>query len=145
LAVLIVGGAVAVVVVVWALRPAQVALSMRAVRPLTMAACVAETHHYGYSIGAAGVICEPGTDGSWYHARLTNMGPYAFMSCVATGYDSRGKVVFHGLLPFTFADPRGLFAPGHRSIVFSWYLPQAVTAPVARYVATCSARQYPWE
>jgi len=94
---------------------------MRPVRPLTRAACVAEAHRY--SIAAAGMICQPGAGGSWYRARLTNNGPRAFMRCVATGYDSHGKTVFHGLLPFQFGGIRGLLAPGHRSIAFSWYLP----------------------
>jgi hypothetical protein len=142
-AILIASGAVAVVMI-WALRPTtQVSLSMRPVRPLTAAACVAEARHYGYSTGGAGTICPSGTAHSWYHALLTNNGPYALMSCAATGYDSRGKTVFHGPLLFGFGGVRGLFAPDHRSIAFSWYLPQAVTAPVTRYAATCSARPYP--
>jgi predicted small lipoprotein YifL len=135
-------GSCAVYVVGFTLLPSQVSLSMRPARPLSRAACVEETHRYGYSIAAAGNICQRGIGQSWYHARLTNNGPYAFMRCVATGYDSHEKAVFHGLLPFEFGGIRGLFAPGHRSIAFSWYLPHRTSAPVARYVATCSARRH---
>ena len=140
---LIIGAAVAIVVI-WVTRPAQVTLIMRPVRPLTIAACAAEAHQYGYSLSAAAGFCEAGTGHSWYFARLTNRGPYDFMSCAATGYDSRGQNVFHGPLPFEFAGIRGLFAPGHRTITFTWYLPQITSAAVARYTATCTARHYPW-
>jgi hypothetical protein len=140
---LIVGGAV-VAVVVWALRPAQVSISMWPVRPPRAAVCVAEAHQYGYSVDAAGVICGNGSGASWYYARLTNNGPYAFMSCEASAFDSAGNVVFHGPLPFEFGGMRGLFAPGRRTITFYWFLPEKAAGRVARYTATCSARHYPW-
>jgi hypothetical protein len=145
LAVLIVGAAVAVVVI-WVTRPAQaqVTLSMRPVRPLSTAACAGEAHQYGYSLSAAAGFCQTGAGHAWYFARLTNRGPYDFMSCAATAYDSRGRIVFQGPLPFEFAGIRGLFAPGHRSMTFYWYLPQITTAAVARFTATCTARRYPW-
>jgi hypothetical protein len=154
--VLIVIGAVAVIVV-RATRSPQLTLSMRPVRTLTTAACVAEAHRYGYSISAGMFICQPGTaaaapplggvhgpSGSaplWYHAVLVNRGSYALVDCSATGYDSGGRAVFHGGLPFTFAGIRGLFA-GHGTTAFYWYLPKRTASEVLRYTASCSINPY---
>jgi hypothetical protein len=140
---LVAGGVIAVTV----FRPhrSPVTLSMRPVPPLTTAACVTEVRHYGYGAGPAGDLCRPAAGQRWYHARLTNRGPQDFMSCTARGFSSSGQVVFSGRLPFEFGGIRGLFAPGHRAITFSWYLPRKTASPVARYTATCSARPYPWD
>lgn len=138
---LVAGGVIAVTV----FKPhrSPVTLDLRPATPLTTAACITEVRHYGYGAGPAGSLCQSSTGQSWYHARLTNRGPQAFMSCSATGFGPRGEVVFKGPLPFEFGGVRGLFAPGHRSITFSWYLPRKAASAVARYTATCSARQYP--
>jgi hypothetical protein len=136
IAALLVVSAVAAVIV-WLTRPAQVTLSMRPVRPLTMAACVAEAHRYGYSISAGRIICPSLSAPRWYHAVLVNRGSYALVDCSATGYDSGGKAVFHGWLPFTFAGIRGLFA-GHGTTSFYWYLPKPTASQVLRYAASCS-------
>jgi hypothetical protein len=53
-------------------------------------------------------------------------------------------VVFRGLVPFDFAGPRGLFALGHRSIEFSWYLPRQPGPAAVRYATSCAARPNPW-
>jgi hypothetical protein len=139
---LVAGGVIAVTV----FKPhrSPVALSLRPAPALTAAACRAEVRHYGYGAGPAAALCRSASGQSWYHAKLANHGPYQYMSCSAVGYDSRGRVVFTGPLPFEFAGIRGLFAPGHRSISFAWYLPRKPASAVARYTATCAARQYPW-
>jgi hypothetical protein len=141
---LLAGGVIAVTV----FHPAQstqVTLAMKPAAPLTTAACVRQARQYGgYSAGAAGPLCATGRGLSWYHARLTNQGGNNFTRCRATGYDAGGRVVFRGLVPFDFAGPRGLFALGHRSIEFSWYLPREPGAGATRYVTACTARQYPW-
>ena len=138
--VVVLGGIAAVIV--WATRPAQVELSMSPLRALSTRACATEAHGYGYSLDVADDICMPGTGSSWYHAVLVNSGSYARVSCSATAYDGKGEVVFRGILPFTFAGIRGLFA-GHGTTSFDWFLPPPVLAPVSRYVASCSTLPYP--
>jgi hypothetical protein len=140
---LLAGGVIAVAVFHPA-KSSQVTMAMKPAAPLTTAACVSQARHYGYAAAPAGALCATGRGLSWYHARLTNKGGYDFTRCRATGYDAGGRVVFRGLVPFDFAGPRGLFAPGHRSIEFSWYLPRQAGSPAARYVTDCTARQYPW-
>jgi hypothetical protein len=141
---LLAGGVIAVAVF-HPTKSSQVTMAMKPAAPLTTAACVSQARHFGgYSAGAAGLLCGTGHGLSWYHARLTNQGGYDFTRCRATGYDAGGRVVFRGLLPFDFAGTRGLFAPGHRSIEFSWYLPRQSGSAAARYVTACVARQYPW-
>ncbi len=134
--VLIVTGAVAAIIV-WLTQPPQATLSMRPVKPLTTAACVAEAHRYGYSISAGRIICPSWSAPRWYHAVLVNRGSYALVDCSATGYDPGGKAVFHGWLPFTFAGIRGLFA-GRGTTAFYWYLPKPIASDVSRYTASCS-------
>ena len=136
-------GATAVAVAVWSARPAQITLWMRPVHPLTLAACAEEAHQYGYSIGAGRTICRPGVGGTWYRAALVNRGPYAQASCTATAYGAHGAVLFTGPLQFGFGSPRGLFAPAHFAITFTWYLPRHAAAPVRAYQAKCSAPPYP--
>jgi hypothetical protein len=136
-------GASAVAIAVWATRPAQVTLWMTPVHPLTLAVCAEEAHQFGYSIGAGRIICEPGVGGTWYSAILVNDGQYARVSCTATGYGARGAVIFSGLLPFELGGIRGLFAPAHQALSFTWYLPQRPNARVRTYVATCSTLPYP--
>jgi hypothetical protein len=116
---------------------------MRPGKPLTLEACAAEAHAQGYSLGAGKLICNPGAFVPWYHAVLTNRGAYAPVSCTATAYDPHGRSVFNGALSFELFGIRGLFAPAHRSIAFYWYLPEAATGPIKRYVAACSAKPYP--
>lgn len=141
-AALAVAGAV-VAVMVWVTQPPQFSLSLRPVRPLTTAACAAEAHQYGYSLTVATTImCPTSAAQSWYHAVLINRGGYTLVNCSATGYDARGKVIYHGLVPFSFAGLRGLFA-GHGTTTFYWYLPQSAAAPVQRYSATCSVNPWP--
>jgi len=121
--------AVAVIVVLIAIHPpAQITLRLRHVAPLTMAACISEATHFGYSVDGARNICSFGKSRSWYHAVLTNKGQGAYPSCRATGFDRSGKAVFGGSLPFALGGfPAGLFARGHRSIAFYWYLPSNST------------------
>jgi hypothetical protein len=140
----LIAGGVAAVTIFHPARPPQVALALRPAPAPTVAACVSEVRHNGYGAGAAGPLCASGAGQAWYRARLTNHGPYEFMSCTATGYDAGGKVVYRGPLPFEFAGSRGLFAPAHRSVTFSWYLPRKPAGAVRHYTAVCSARPYPW-
>jgi hypothetical protein len=136
-------GASAVAVAVWATRPTQITLWMTPAHPLTLAACAEEAHQFGYSIDAGRSFCQPGVGGTWYHAALVNNGPYRQVSCTAKGYGARGTVLFSGPLPFEFGGIRGLFAPAHWALLFTWYLPQRTTARVWTYVATCSTLPYP--
>lgn len=132
-----------IAVSIWLTRPAQFTLSMRPVRARTTAACAAEAHHYGYSITVATTImCPASSAQSWYHAVLVNRGRYTLVNCSATGYDARGRTVFHGALPFTFAGIRGLFA-GHGTTAFYWYLPHPTAVVVQRYATTCSVNPWP--
>lgn len=135
--------AVAVALVLWLTRPPQIVLSMRPAHPLMLDACAAEAHAQGYSLLAGKDLCRAGASVPWYHAVLTNRGGYAQVSCSATGYDSHSLVAFNGLLGLELFGIRGLFAPGHQTIRFYWYLPEAASAPIKRYVATCSVEPYP--
>ena len=87
LIVLAMGGLVAVVALTAVHRPAQIALRMKPVPPLTMAACITEATHFGYSVVGARTICSFGKARSWYHAVLTNKGPGAYPSCGATVFE----------------------------------------------------------
>lgn len=136
-------GAIAVAVAVWSTRPAQITLWMRPVHPLTLAACAEEAHQFGYSLGAGRSICGPGAGGTWYRAALVNHGPYTQVSCAATGYGAHGVVLFRGPLQFAFGSPRGLFAPAHWAITFTWYLPRRTATRVRAYQASCSTLPYP--
>jgi len=135
--------AAAVALILSLTRPPQIVMSMRPAKPLTLDACAAEAHTQGYSLSAGQLVCGPGAFVPWYHAVLTNRGAYALVSCTATAYDSDRRSVFNGRLAFELFGIRGLFAPAHRSIGFYWYLPQAASGPVSRYVATCSTEPYP--
>lgn len=141
LAVVVVLGGIAAVIM-WVTRPAQVTLSLSPLRPLSTGACAAEAHGYGYSLAVADDMCTLGAGSSWYHAVLVNSGSYARVSCSATAYDTKGQAVFQGVLPFTFAGPRGLFA-GHGTTAFGWFLQPPHLVPVSRYVAGCSTLPYP--
>jgi hypothetical protein len=122
----------------------QLTLQLAPTTTLTMRACVAEVTPAGYTVAAARSICSFGRERPWYHARLTNNGAGAYPSCSANGFDSRGKIVFSGPLVFSFGGfPDGLYAKGHRSTAFSWYLPRAVSRQVERYVAVCQVDASP--
>jgi hypothetical protein len=74
---------------------------------------------------------------------LTNHSGGAYPLCDAKALDSTGKIVFNGPLFFTFGGGiAGLYARGHRSVTFSWYLPD-ISRPIARYVATCAVNNNP--
>lgn len=125
-------------------QPGQFVLRMRPVAPLTTTACISEARSYGYSAEGGASICAFGGGRQWYQAVLINKGPGAYPACQATGFDAHGTAVFTGQLPLTFAGfPAGLFAKGHRSTAFYWYLPQTTRRPVARYTATCSVNSNP--
>ncbi len=111
--------------------------------PLTLAACADEAHQFGYSTGAGGLLCRPGLGGTWYRAALVNHGSYTGVSCTATAYGARGLVLFSGPLQFAFGGPRGLFAPAHWAMTFTWYLPHRTADRVRAYQASCSALGYP--
>ena len=87
-------------------------------------------------------ICRPGVGGTWYRTALVNHGPYTQVSSAATGYGAHGVVLFSGPLEFAFGGPRGLFAPAHWAITFTWYLPRRTAARVRAYQASCSALPY---
>jgi hypothetical protein len=143
-------GALAVVVTVVAVvtrtanaGPEQFTLRMRPAPPLTMTDCIAEATPYGYSSRGAARICSAGMARSWYHAVLKNNGGGDYPLCRAQAFDAAGNIVFSGHLVFDFGGrPAGLYAYGHRSVSFSWYLPD-VSRAVARYVARCSANNSP--
>jgi hypothetical protein len=122
--------------------PAQLTLRMRPAAPLTTAVCTGELTRYGFSRRGASQLCSVGTGRTWYRAVLTNRGSGAYPRCRAKGRDSDGKIVFSGPVVLTFGGIAGLYARGHRSMTFSWYLP-AVSGPVTRYVATCSVNDHP--
>jgi hypothetical protein len=132
-----------VVVVTGNAAPEQFTLRMRPAPPLMMTECIAAAASHGYGPAGASEICLAGKDRSWYHAVLTNNGAGAYPLCSAQGFDSGGNIVFSGQLVLAFGGyPAGLFAYGHHSVSFSWYLP-TVSRPVARYVATCSVNNSP--
>jgi hypothetical protein len=134
---------VAVLVVTSSAGSEQLTLRMRPAQPLTMTECIAEATPHGYSPDGAAAICSLGQDRSWYRAVLTNSGGDAYPLCSAKAFDSRGNIVFSRQLVFDFGGwPAGLHAQGHRSVSFSWYLPD-VSRPVARYLATCSVNNNP--
>ena len=54
----------------------------------------------------------------------------------------RGTVLFRGPLEVAFGGPRGLFAPAHWALSFTWYLPRRTAARVRAYVASCSTVPY---
>jgi hypothetical protein len=134
---------VAVVVVTDSAGSEQLTLRMRPAPPLKMTECIAEATPHGYSPRGAAAICSFGQGRSWYRAVLTNSGGDAYPICSAKAFDSRGSIVFSGQLFFVFGGwPAGLHSRGHRSVSFSWYLPD-VSRPVARYMATCSVNNSP--
>lgn len=123
--------------------PEQFTLRMRPAPPLTMTECIAEATPYGYSPRGATEICSAGMDRSWYHALLKNNGGGAYPLCTAKAFDADGNIVFSGQLDFDFGGhPAGLYAHGHRSMSFFWYVPD-VSRAVARYVARCSVNNNP--
>ncbi len=138
--------AIAVTVVVVVTNNAgseQLTLRMRPALPLTMTECIAEATPHGYTPHGAAAICSVGKGRSWYRAVLTDSGGDAYPLCRAKAFDSRGNIVFSGQLVFDFGGwPAGLYAHGHSSVSFSWYLPE-VSRPVARYLATCSVNSTP--
>jgi len=125
-------------------RPAQFTMQLRPAAALPTKACISEARRYGYSPPGAESICAAGGGRSWYHAVLTNRGPGAYPACEATGLDAHGKTIFNGQLVFLFGGiPAGLFAPGHRSITFDWYLPGKTRGAVASYTAACAVNPNP--
>jgi hypothetical protein len=121
----------------------QLTLQMTPAPAPTMTECIAEATTHGWSPHGAFAICAVGKGRSWYRAVLTNSGGDAYPLCSARAFDSRGNIVFSGQLFFAFGGlPAGLYAQGHRSFSFSWYLPN-VSRPVARYLATCSVNSNP--
>jgi hypothetical protein len=125
-------------------RPAQFTMQMRPALPLPTMTCISEARGYGYSPVGAGSICAAGKGRSWYHAVLTNRGSGAYPACEATGLDARGRAIFNGQLLFLFGGrPAGLFAPGHRSVTFDWYLPGKTRGAVASYTAACAVNPNP--
>jgi hypothetical protein len=125
-------------------RSAQLTLRMRPVPPLSMSACVAQAEPYGYTAQGAAHICAAGSGQSWYHAVLTNKGAGAYPACRITGFDAFGKAISHRQLYFQFGGgSAGLYAEGHTSTAFSWYLPKPKHGTIVRYVATCSINARP--
>lgn len=123
--------------------PEQFTLLMRPAPRLTITECKAEATPYGFSPHGAAEICSAGMSRSWYHAVLNNNGGGAYPLCRAKAFDADRNIVFSGQLVFDFGgQPAGLYAHGHRSVSFSWYLPD-VSRPVARYVASCSVNPSP--
>ena len=121
--------------------PGQFTLSMTAIGAPSLSACASELHRLGYSLTAAELVCQPGMTALWYHGVLTNRGGYTLVNCTADGYDSGGRLVYQGNLPFQFGGIRGLFASAHRITTFDWYVPGTVA--VARYSAHCDANPWP--
>jgi hypothetical protein len=123
----------------------QFTLRLRPSAPLTMTACMAQAGRYGWPVSPERPsVCSLGIGRAWYHAVLTNHGAGAYPLCSATGFDSRRRIAFSGTLFFNFGGyPAGLYAGGHRSIVFSWYIPSHIPRPVARYAATCTVNEHP--
>jgi len=125
-------------------RPVQFTMQMRPAPPLPTNACISEARGYGYSTLGAASICAAGGGRSWYYAVLTNRGSGAYPACEATGLDAHGKTIFSGQLLFLFGGkPAGLFAPGHRSITFEWYLPGKTRSAVTSYAAACTVNANP--
>ena len=125
-------------------RPGQFTLQLKPVAPLSAKACVSQAARYGWSMSGATVICQAGKGRSWYRAVLANNGPGAYPACTATARGPHGRVVFNGPVRLIFGGfPAGLFAPGHRSVAFRWYLPRKTRGPIARYTATCSVNSSP--
>lgn len=125
-------------------QSAQFTLQMRPAAPLPARGCISEARRYGYSARGSESLCAGGEGRSWYHAVLINRGSGAYPACHATALDAIGKPVFSGQLPFGFGGvAAGLFAPGHRSTRFYWYLPEKTRRPVARYTAACSPNSNP--
>jgi hypothetical protein len=125
-------------------RPVQFTIQMRPAPPLLTKACIYQARRYGYSTLGAASICAAGAGRRWYHAVLTNRGPSAYPACKATGLDAHGKAIFNGQLLFLFGGvPAGLFAPGHRSVTFDWYLPKRTCGAVTGYTAACEVNANP--
>jgi len=117
---------------------------MRPAPPLPTKACISEARRYGYSTLGAESICAAGAGRNWYHAVLTNRGPGAYPACKATGLDAHAKTIFNGRVLFLFGGkPAGLFALGHRSITFDWYLPGKTRSAVTSYTASCAVNANP--
>jgi hypothetical protein len=90
------------------------------------------------------MVCRAGKGRSWYRAVLTNHGPGAYPACTVTAISLHGRVVFSGTILLSFGGaPAGLFAPGHRSVAFDWYLPRKTHRPIIRYTAACSVDSNP--
>lgn len=125
-------------------RSARLTLRMRPVAALSVSACVAQAEPYGYTAQGAEHICAVGSAQSWYYAVLTNKGGGVYPTCRATGFDALGRAISHRQLFFQFGGkPAGLFAKGHTSIAFYWYLPRPKHGTIVRYSATCSINQRP--
>jgi hypothetical protein len=119
-------------------------MHMRPAVPLPAKACISEARRYGYSTVGAESICAAGEGRSWYHAVLTNRGPGAYPACKAIGRGAHGRAIFDGQLLFLFGGvPAGLFAPGHRSVTFDWYLPGRTRGAVTGYTAACEVNAKP--
>jgi hypothetical protein len=122
----------------------QLTLRMRPARPMTTTSCVSEARRYGWSAEGGATICAIGRGRSWYHADLKNTGQGAYPLCKATAIGPHGNVVFNGRIIFLLGGfPAGLFASGHRSMAFYWYLPQKTRGAIVRYMATCSVNSNP--
>lgn len=124
-------------------EPAQFALRLRPVAPMTTTACVSETKRFGYSTEGGRSICAAGQRRSWYRAIITNTGDGAYPACSATAVGPHGAAIFHGPLAFTLGGIPGLFVPGHRTITFSWYLPRRTGGRIIRYSGSCSVNTHP--
>jgi hypothetical protein len=121
----------------------QFSLRMSPAPAPMMTECVAEATSYGYSLHGASEVCSVGNGRSWYHAVLKNTGGGAYPLCRAAAFDAHGNIVFNGQLFFGFGGrPAGMYAQGHRSVSFSWYLPH-VSRAVARYVPRCTVNTSP--
>jgi hypothetical protein len=124
---------------------AQITLRMSSRSTLGTTPCIAEARRFGgYSVAPATALCRVGSNREWYDAVITNSGPGAYPACTATAFDQQGNVVFHAPLSFALGGfPAGLFATGHRSIAFDWYLPGKAQGPVSRYMAACAINPNP--
>ena|SRR6266550_7305957 len=123
----------------------QLKLQMTPRSPLSINACIEETRSFGgYSVATGHDVCRSGRDMPWYHGVLTNDGDGAYPACVAQGFDRVGKVVFNGPVSLMFGGfPAGLFAKGHRSESFDWFIDTQPSGRIVRYSTSCSVNDDP--
>jgi len=115
--------------------------------PLSLDECITEARQDGgYSVLGARAMCvhDAPRNRIWYHAVLSNRGEGAYPACAAQGFDSSGRIVYDGPLSFAFGgELAGLFAEGHRSIAFDWYLPSPIHGSVTRFMSSCEVNSNP--